>query len=123
MMERRGKRLSASLFSSPTHTMQLHKIRACLACDRQTAHNHDMFAMLNQLVILQTLIDHSHQLLCCSLHRNAMWPDTPPERKLTIHLFGRRIRQNRCSWTVLRDQVCRSTGARKDDDRLAAGLV
>src|SRR5260370_3573083 len=123
MMERRGKRLSASLFSSPTHTMQLHKIRACLACDRQAPHNHHMFAMLNQLVILQTLIDHSHQLLCCPLHRNAMWPDTPPERKLTIHLFRKRIRQNRWSWTVLPDQVGRSTGALKDDDRLNACLL
>src|SRR5260370_2103842 len=82
MMERRGKRLSASLFSSPTHTMQLHKIRACLACDRQAPHNHHMFAMLNQLVILQTLTDHSNQLLCCPLHRNATCPVTPPTPNL-----------------------------------------
>src|SRR5258706_5669292 len=58
--------------------MQLHKIRACPACHRHTTHNHHMLPRLSKLILQQTSLNESNQILGCAPHLNTMEPDTPP---------------------------------------------
>src|SRR5712692_49954 len=51
-----------------------------------------------------------------------MWPYTPPQSELTIDMLRRCIRQDGSAWTILRDEMCRHTGAGEDNDGLDTGL-
>jgi hypothetical protein len=80
--------------------MQFHKIRAGLTGYRKTTHDHYVLTPLDEVVVSQALVNHSDQVFGAALHRDAIRPDTPPESKLTVDMFGRSIGQNRDAGAV-----------------------
>src|SRR5260370_35053226 len=102
--------------------MQFHKVRAGLARYGQAAHDHDMLAALDELIVLQALIDDIDQLFGASLHLDAMRPHAPPQRKLAIDVLRGRIGQDGRAWAILRDEMSRRSWPGRDDNSLHTDL-
>src|SRR5579859_1452859 len=83
-----------------TDSMQFYKVCTRLTGYWKSSHNHHVFSPLYQLIFLQALFNSRNQFLGCPSHSNPIWPDTPPECKLSIDLLRGCIRQYGRSRTI-----------------------
>ena len=92
--------ISLGLNSLLSHALQFHKVSACLTGYRQAAHDYNMLAVLDELIVLQALVNSADQVFGATMHVNVIGPDAPPEGELTVNMFRWGVGQNRDARTV-----------------------